>query len=262
MFFIPGKGGYPTRIRHLANKIDPQTPVYALQDLEDGQQGRSTPSIRSVAAFYLNEIQKIIPQGPYILVGESLGGKIAYEMAQQLLKKGQKTPLLVLLDTFNMQDSVIDQYRKNHKIPFYWMLVKKHTSILVKSDWQGKLEYLRFYRETARPKINQFIARRFNTSKKQDKFALPENVREIEKANLRAARLYQVKPYPGRVILFKALRGPNAEHPSNDWDKVKLGELVVHTLDCYHGSILFEPAVSQFASILQDYIMDIDQGNT
>ena len=209
-----------------------------------------------MASTYLNEIQKIIPQGPYILVGESLGGKIAYEMAQQLLKKGQKTPLLVLLDTFNMQDSNNLRDYTNHNLSYFWMLLKKHTSILVKSDWQGKLEYLRFYRETARPKIKHFFARRFKTSKKQDKFALPENVREIERANLRAARLYQVKPYPGRVILIKALRGPNAEHPSNDWDKVKLGELVVHTLDCYHGSILFEPAVSQLASILQVYIQE------
>jgi thioesterase domain-containing protein len=58
------------------------------------------------------------------------------------------------------------------------------------------------------------------------------------------------------VILFKAVRGLNADQPSNGWDKVKLGELVVHPLDCYHGSILFEPAVSQFAAILQQYIIE------
>jgi hypothetical protein len=56
------------------------------------------------------------------------------------------------------------------------------------------------------------------------------------------------------VILFKAQRGPRANEPTNGWDQVKLGELVVHPLDCYHGSILFDPAVRRLAEILQMYI--------
>jgi thioesterase domain-containing protein len=254
LFFIPGKGGYPTRIRHLANKIDPRTPVYALQDLMADQPDRPGYSIELVASLYLKEIKKIVPQGPVTLVGESLGGKIAFEMAQQLLKEGRKVPLLVLLDTFNMQDSVLDQYRKNHQIPFYWMLIKKHTSIIVKSNWQGKMEYLKFYKETAKPKIRRFLKNRRDKLKKQGNFALPDNARRIEKANRRMANGYKIQPYPGRVILFKAVRGLNADQPSNGWDQLKLGELVIHPLDCYHGSILFEPAVSQLASILENYI--------
>ena len=85
-------------------------------------------------------------------------------------------------------------------------------------------------------------------------------VRQMETANLQAAHAYQVKPYPGRVILFKALRGPYSDHPSNGWDQVNLGELVTHPLDCYHGSILFEPAASQLAAILQTYIQEKQQG--
>jgi acyl-coenzyme A synthetase/AMP-(fatty) acid ligase/thioesterase domain-containing protein/acyl carrier protein len=256
LFFIPGKGGYPTRIRHLANKIDPRTPVYALQDLDDSQQWQSARSIKTIAAKFLRQIRNVNTQGPIILVGESMGGKIAFEMAQQLLKAGGKAPLLVLLDTFNMQDSVLEQYRKNHQLPFYWMLIKKHISILVKSNWQGKMEYLQFYKETAKPKIRRFLERRRSKSNRRGNFALPENTRRVERANLRLANAYKVQPYPGRVILFKAVRGLNADQPSNGWDKVKLGELVVHPLDCYHGSILFEPAVSQFAAILQQYIIE------
>ena len=254
LFFIPGKGGYPTRIRHLAKKIDPQTPVYALQDLLENPDIQPIHSVESAAAIYLNEIKTLYPEGPYILIGESLGGKIAYEMAQQLLKSGAKAPVLIMLDTYNTKDHVIDLFQTRHNLPFYTMLIKKHFSILIRSNWQGKLDYLQFYRETIGRKTRHLLNKQLGSQKKVSTTVLPENVRQIEAANLEAARAYRVKPYPGRVILFKALRGPNANHPANGWDQVTLGELVIHTLDCYHGSILFDPAVSQLALILQRYI--------
>jgi thioesterase domain-containing protein len=155
-----------------------------------------------------------------------------------------------------MEDSVIEWYKSKHNLPYYGMLIKKHLSILLKSDWQGKLEYLRFYRETIMPKIRHFLKRRLQGYKRTGMSALPENVRQMERANLQATQSYRVKPYSGRVILFKALRGPKSDYPGNGWDQVKLGELVIHPLDCYHGSILFEPAVSQLAAILQAYIQE------
>ena len=39
------------------------------------------------------------PQGPYFLAGHSFGGKVAYEMAQQLLRQGQVIALVAILDT-------------------------------------------------------------------------------------------------------------------------------------------------------------------
>jgi thioesterase domain-containing protein/acyl carrier protein len=254
LFFIPGKGGYPTRIRHLAKKIDPQTPVFALQDLSKNYRKHILRLIETQAAYYLTEIKKLYPHGPYILVGESSGGKVAYEMAQQLLKTGEKVTMLAMLDTYNMEESLIDGYKEKKNIPYYQMLVKKHFTILLKSDWQGKLDYLRFYRENGRQKVRQFLSRHLTRSKKAKPSALPENISHIERANRQATREYQVLPYSGRVILFKTMRGAGAKYPTNGWDRVTLGELVIHPLDCYHGSILFEPAVSQVAEIIQGYI--------
>ncbi len=119
-------------------------------------------------------------------MGESLGGKIAYEMAQQLLKTGEKTPLLVLLDTYNSEQAVFDYYKSKHNLPFYRMLMKKHISILLQSDWQGRLDYLRFYRATFRQKTRRFLRRRIKSVKKSAMAALPKNVRETEKANQQA----------------------------------------------------------------------------
>jgi len=47
----------------------------------------------------LQEVRRVQPEGPYYIGGHSLGGLIAFEMAQQLRKQGQEVRLLVLLDS-------------------------------------------------------------------------------------------------------------------------------------------------------------------
>jgi len=256
LYFIPGKAGYPTRIRHLAQKLDARTPVYALQNISKDGDALRFRSIESMAAYYLDAIKKTHPHGPYYFVGESMGGRIAFEMARQLKEQGEKVPVLALLDTYNSSESVPRVYFEKDKkiLPYYWMLMRKHIFILWHSDWQGRLDYLKFYRQTGAPKIKEFIKQPKNKAKINRSIALPENVRQMEMDNMRANKKYEARPYPGRVILFKALRNANVNVLSNGWSDVELGELMIHTLDCYHGSILFDPAVSQLAGILQDYI--------
>ncbi len=261
LFFIPGRGGYPTRIRHLAKYLDKEIPVYAMQDLiGDDENLPNSRQVKSTAALYLGEIRRIDSHGPYVLVGESLGGKVCYEIAQQIIAQGEPEPLIIMLDTYNFDYSVSQIYRQEKNLPYYKMLIEKHFNIWVKSDWAGKKEYLRFYRETIGEKIRKYFGRRINGGQKEGSAQidslLPENVRQIERENKEAIRRYVVEPYPGRVALVKAMRGPYAFDKTNGWDKVDLGKLIVHQLDCYHGSILFEPAVTHLAEIIQKYIRD------
>src|SRR5262249_29741951 len=56
-------------------------------------------SIEQMAALYNKEIRQRQPNGPYLLGGWSMGGLVAFEMAQQLCQQGQKVGLLALFDT-------------------------------------------------------------------------------------------------------------------------------------------------------------------
>jgi thioesterase domain-containing protein len=49
-------------------------------------------------------VQRIQPEGPYYLGGHSQGGMVAFEMAQQLQRQGQKVALLALCECWT-QDS-------------------------------------------------------------------------------------------------------------------------------------------------------------
>ena len=59
------------------------------------------PSIlvpQSERAHYVAQVQSVQPNGPYLLGGWSLGGIVAFEMAQQLQRQGQTVALLAMLE--------------------------------------------------------------------------------------------------------------------------------------------------------------------
>ncbi len=73
-FCVHGAGGNPLVFRELAQQLDSEQPFYALQ--LPGLDGRSTPysSLAEMAAAYLEEVQQLQPEGPYLLGGFSFGG--------------------------------------------------------------------------------------------------------------------------------------------------------------------------------------------
>lgn len=64
-------------------------------------------SIEAFATEYVKQLRRIVPRGPYILGGFSMGGILAYEMSVQLIKMGEEVPGLVLVDC------EIPRYRKD-----------------------------------------------------------------------------------------------------------------------------------------------------
>ncbi|MGB2784616.1 amino acid adenylation domain-containing protein [Psychrobacter sp.] len=78
----------------------PNERIYGLNNPYFGHvQGRFV-SIEEQAEYYISEIKKVQPQGPYRLGGWSYGGVVAYEMAQNLRAEGHKVERLVLIDSF------------------------------------------------------------------------------------------------------------------------------------------------------------------
>jgi amino acid adenylation domain-containing protein len=99
LFFAHGWGGDVFCFLDLARLLAPDQPVYGLQAVGlDGKAPRHT-SIESMAAHYVSELRQFQPDGPYCLAGYSMGGLVAFEVAQQLYAMGQHVAFLGLLDT-------------------------------------------------------------------------------------------------------------------------------------------------------------------
>jgi thioesterase domain-containing protein len=98
-FCIPGIGGNTSQLYELARALDKERPFYGLQAV--GLDGTREPhsSIEEMANHYIECIKTIQDSGPYILGGHSLGGKVAFEMARQLHRRGETTDLVINIDS-------------------------------------------------------------------------------------------------------------------------------------------------------------------
>ncbi|KAF1006890.1 MAG: Tyrocidine synthase 3 [Luteibacter sp.] len=86
----------------LARFVDPRIPVYALEARGLHEDLPVYRTVEAMAADYLAQLERIQSAGPYRLTGWSSGGLIAYEVAHQLMTKGETVEFLGLIDTYNI----------------------------------------------------------------------------------------------------------------------------------------------------------------
>lgn len=100
VFFMHPIGGTVFCYDDLARHLRPQHPFYGLQ--ARGLEGEQQPPthIEEMATDYIRSIRTVQARGPYLLGGWSMGGVVAFEMAQQLSSQGEQVELLALVDSF------------------------------------------------------------------------------------------------------------------------------------------------------------------
>ncbi len=107
LFVIHGALGDVLRFYRLAMHVGIDHPIYGVQaqSMVTGQP--ALLRLEDLAAYYLAEIRKIQPKGPYYLLGYSFGGTMAFEIAHQLRAMGERVELLGLIDSWQ-RDWVFD----------------------------------------------------------------------------------------------------------------------------------------------------------
>ena len=90
-------------LRDLSDCLGDDQPVYGLRyGIGDPVAGAnlSLPGIEELASHYIDEMQRFQPDGPYFLMGHSVGGVVAYEMARQLIAKDKQVGLVAMFDSY------------------------------------------------------------------------------------------------------------------------------------------------------------------
>jgi len=99
LFCVHPAGGLGWCYSGLLAPLRPGAAVYALQ--ADGLHGEALPqSLSEVADRYLAAIDEVAPDGPIRLLGWSVGGVIAHEMAAAASARGRTVERLCLLDAY------------------------------------------------------------------------------------------------------------------------------------------------------------------
>ena len=100
IFIAHGLGDTVLNLYSLTSRLRVAQAVYGMQargiDLVETPLDR----VEDLAEYHLAGIRQLQSTGPYILIGYSFGGLIAWEIAQRLLKSGQEVGLLAMLDSY------------------------------------------------------------------------------------------------------------------------------------------------------------------
>ncbi|WP_186446124.1 non-ribosomal peptide synthetase [Paenibacillus cremeus] len=233
VFCIHGGDGEVLSYRNLANLLGQERPVYGLRFTERDE----ATSIDVLAAKYIEEIKAVQSSGPYSLVGYSLGGIIAYEMARLLEQAGEKVNLLGVVDSLNP-------------------IVYPSKSTLRKRVSKN----LKYLRQLPVAQMLSFMRLKFQNV--VQRFQNMVRVEEVEQGELHlqnALMTYEPKPFRGKMLLLRA-----NEKLVNDelfvdekmgWGDVVNGDITVHEIPGNHFTLMSEPNVGHVAKYIKSYLI-------
>ncbi|MBB2940136.1 nonribosomal peptide synthetase CepC [Amycolatopsis bartoniae] len=100
LFCVHASGGLSWNFAPLTRHLPANQPVYGVQARGLARTEPLPGSVEEMAADYVAQIRTVQPNGPYHLLGWSLGGRIAQAMAVLLEAAGEEIGLLALLDAY------------------------------------------------------------------------------------------------------------------------------------------------------------------
>jgi thioesterase domain-containing protein len=242
-------GGHVFAFIPLAHHLGADQPCYGLQarGLEEGQDPHTR--IEEMAACYIEAIRTVQSEGPYLLGGWSMGGEIAFEMAQQLHAQRQSVALLALLDA-----RIPSPDEKLEDEDFEATLLAGAVRYFgLPTDFSESLALL--------PR-DELLARVMEQGKRAG--LLPADIEapqaqrllDLCKSDFRASRNYVLHRYPGRVTLFKASDDLSAtsSDPTLGWSDWADGGVDVQIVPGNHANMVYKPNVEVLAKKLTAYI--------
>ncbi|MEW6510866.1 MAG: amino acid adenylation domain-containing protein [Bacteroidota bacterium] len=245
-YCVHGVGGNILEFEHFSRYFDPDRPLYGLQAQGlDGKRPRHT-SVEEMAAHYVREIREFQPTGPYYLGGSSFGGMVAFEMARRLTADGQRVGLLALFDTnapgYPRYLPAITAFRKRldhlrFRVELHWSNIRVAEPAIRREYLRAKTErFIRQYRAKGRRKLLTMVRR-------VQEIFLPRAIRHVKQGGHQANRMYEPKPYAGKITLFRATEQPYGIilDRTNGWAPFAAGGIDVHDIPGHHGAIMREP---------------------
>jgi len=243
--FFMAEYGLGWEVRDLARHLGPDQPVYGLRALPllDGSTRR--PRAREVAEFFIEELRRVRPHGPYVLGGGCSAGLVAFEMAQRLTQQGESVPLVALFDVDYPPAGVLPTL-----LGAALLRVPRELSRWRRLRGEERRAMLR---ESAR----RWTARLLGRSPANDASADAAVRLRRQLVDLRdACWRYAPRPYAGRLALFLPADTSVWPHRDRrlDWRRLALGGCEVRVVPGEHDAALLEPHAAATAVALRDCI--------
>lgn len=203
-------------------------PVYAFKYKHNEAQLFPFETMEEMVSAYIKELDHM---GPYHILGDCLGGGIAYEMARQMHEKGYQVKTLFLLDTprkgipkieYSLTNRLILKISRNIR-----MILHQPTEIITE--------------------LKKSII------KMKEWFDFRNNPDHFRRRIYQLYRNYRAMFYPGNMVYIKSKDEQDETH--FDYWKNKVNHIKNITLDARHGEFISYKHCSELVKILEQEFM-------
>jgi len=192
VFVFHAAGGSTVVYEPLLNRLPPDTPMYGFERVEG--------TIEERAAQYVPKLRQLCGDGPFILVGWSLGGVLAYACAIGLKQQGCDVPFVGLIDAVRAAEEIPQTKEETRRRwERYARFAERTFNVEIPEIPYGQLEELDDEGQV------RFVLEAVSQSGVQIPGGIIEHQRTSYLDN-RAIDTVQVQPYDGHVTLYMADR--------------------------------------------------------
>jgi amino acid adenylation domain-containing protein/non-ribosomal peptide synthase protein (TIGR01720 family) len=230
LFCIHPASGFAWQYTGLSRYLPSAWPLVGLQSPRPEGAIAASADMDDVVDRHLKNVRSIQPQGPYFLIGYSLGGTIAQGLAARLQGLGEQVAFLGLLDTYPPEGQ----------------------------DWSGPTEQ-DAKQEVAREQEQFMVA----TEDAADEFMLREKAQMFEhivsnyEDSVRLLSQARTRRFNGAATLFCATQTlPQDMDVQATWAPF-LQQLSVHRFACNHEDIVSPESLESVGPLLAELLSDL-----
>jgi amino acid adenylation domain-containing protein len=239
LFLVAPRFALGMDYRHLIGDLKSDRPIFGLQPPPLDGKHRVPRTIKSIAADYVSEVRRVEPHGPYFIAGVSFGAWVSFEIAQQLVRRGERVNFLGLIDPILHDGWASRAARLSRRV---WGC----------RSLQELFHELKNFRPRYRMRNTLLdLGIRLGGS-------IPYKRRNDyhEWLKIRTTRNYGHEPYPGHIKVFSS--AGNSERQTAFWGPLALGGLTVLEIPAPHNDIVSPPHTKVLAEYLDSCLDAVD----
>ena len=224
----------------LLAELPTDQPVYGLQAPQAaGEPGLG--SIAEVAEHYLAHIRSVQPHGPYQLLGWSLGGLIAHEIAVRLQEDGEEVESLAMLDSYRLSDDLA-----GHAMPTISEILGEFGGDLAVDGAEPTLAEAA---ELLRSRPGPFAALTLEHLERLYAGYADGTVQ---------ANGFRPGVFDGDLLFFAAATDPvnraAADRHPGAWKEFVTGTVTAHEIECTHAEMTTAQALAVIGPVLREHL--------
>ncbi len=223
----------------LVPHVDARFPLYGLQARGLRRPEPLPASLAEMARDYTDQIRMVQPSGPYHLLGWSLGGDIAFAIAEELERRGAEIGLLAILDSDLAAREAVALSNEPWMVYNLVLAQFGYVPALTPAEPDPEARMLELVRRRPGLGLDEWPDQRVQA------------LQRVIKNNVAVAHAHQ----PGRVhcplLFFSATRNPPAlAEKLAAWRRFVDGPIEAVELDCDHRYMLLPEPIARIGPAL------------